>query len=35
VDNLHEVLTNLENIQLETTINKNRQYACTLAVECV
>ena len=32
VDNLHEVLTNLENIQLETTINKNRQYACTLAV---
>ena len=35
VDNLHEVLTNLENIQLETTINKNRQYACTLAVESV
>jgi 4'-phosphopantetheinyl transferase len=32
VDNLHEVLTNLENIQLETTVNKNRQYACTLAV---
>ena len=32
VDNLHDVLTNLENIQLETTVNKNRQYACTLAV---
>ena len=33
VDNLHEVLTNLESIQLETTVNKNRQYAYTLAVE--
>ena len=32
VDNLHEVLTNLENLQQETTVNKNRQYACTLAV---
>lgn len=32
VDNLHEVLTNIEDIQLETVINKNRQYACTLAV---
>ena len=32
VDNLHEVLTNIEDIQLETTVNKNRQYACSLAV---
>ena len=32
VDNLHEVLANIEDIQIETTINKNRQYACTLAV---
>ena len=32
VDNLHDVLNNLENIQLESTVNKNRQYACTLAV---
>lgn len=32
VDDLHGVLTDLEDIQLETTINKNRQYACTLAV---
>jgi 4'-phosphopantetheinyl transferase len=33
VDNLHEVLTDLEKIQLQTTSNKNRQYAYTLAVE--
>ena len=32
VDNLHEVLTDIENIQLETTVNNNRQYACTLAI---
>ena len=35
VDNLHDVLTDIEKIQLQTTVNKNRQYACTLAVECV
>lgn len=33
VDNLHGVLTDIENIQLQTTVNKNRQYAYTLAVE--
>lgn len=32
VDNLHSVLTDIENIQLETTVNNNRQYACTLAI---
>jgi 4'-phosphopantetheinyl transferase len=32
VDNLHDVLTNIEDVQLETAINKNRQYAYTLAV---
>ena len=32
VDNLHSVLTDIENIQLQTTVNKNRQYACTLAI---
>ena len=33
VDNLHEVLTDLDNIQLQTMVNKNRQYAYTLAME--
>ena len=32
VDDLHSVLTDLGNIQMETIVNKNRQYACTLAV---
>lgn len=32
VDNLHDVLTNIEDVQLETAVNKNRQYAYTLAV---
>jgi 4'-phosphopantetheinyl transferase len=33
VDNLHEVLIDLDNIQLQTIVNKNRQYAYTLAME--
>ena len=32
VDNLHDVLTNIEDVQLETAVNKYRQYAYTLAV---
>ena len=33
VDNLHEVLTDLGTLQLQSTVNKNRQYACTLAMD--
>lgn len=33
VDNLHEVLTDVDDIQFRTTVNKNRQYAYTLAVD--
>ena len=32
VDNLHEVLANIDNIHLQTTVNKNRQYAYTWAM---
>ena len=33
VDNLHEVLADLDQIQLQTTVNKKRQYAYTLAMD--
>ena len=33
VDNLHEVLSNLDNVHLQTIVNKNRQYAYTLAMK--
>jgi phosphopantetheinyl transferase len=32
VDDLHSVLTDMGNIQMETIVNKNRKYACSLAV---
>lgn len=34
VDNLHEVLADLDQIQMQTTVNKKRQYAWTLAISC-
>ena len=33
VDNLHEVLADLDNIQLQTIVKKKRQYAYTLAMD--